>query len=105
MPCGKNHCAIGDSRVRYQFLNLVLFLLSQSSFMICQDHPTRNHTTHDPACTVIEKRNTGKIGIFGIRKVQMCWQPQTNHYMAIELIYINLCDCFCSKNPELTIEN
>lgn len=101
---GKTIVLIGDSRVRYQFLNLAHFLISQSSFMKCRDHPTRNHTTHDPACTVIEKKHGQYWNIWYKKSTDML--ATTDQSLHGNRTQLHLCDCFRSRiNPALTVEN
>ena len=61
---------IGDSRVRYQYMNLAYFLMS-SRFMRCDDHPTckKGLTQPDKDCYLIGDGRGGggechgKIGV------------------------------------------
>ena len=98
---GKTIVFIGDSRVRFQYLNLAHFLMSSpSGFMRCSDHPTRcNGLLHpDQACYL--------IGV-NAEKLKVWHKASTNLLNSTDQLH--LCDCYrhipFRPNIELTTEN
>lgn len=77
---------IGDSRVRYQFMNLADFLISEK-FMNCQDHGNYTMQNRDPACYLVQER---------IPEVWTNWYRNTTNMLKsnTSLQQDSLCDCF-----------
>jgi len=90
---------IGDSRVRYQFLNLADFLISEK-FMNCQDHRNYTMQNRDPACYLIQER---------LPEVWNNWYRNTTNMLKsnTSLQQDSLCDCFRAPKfvPAETYEN
>ena len=90
---GKTIVFIGDSRVRYQFLNLAHFLKSKSGFMKCEDHPTRKGTIiPDPACIVIGGNRQAMAMVHHDNNVKIWYKNSTD--MLVTTDQSHLCDCF-----------
>mmetsp|Transcript_9921 Transcript_9921/g.14722 ORF Transcript_9921/g.14722 Transcript_9921/m.14722 type:complete len:418 (+) Transcript_9921:88-1341(+) len=104
---------IGDSRVRYQFMNLAAFLKFKR-FMKCHDYININQepTHYDPECYLIDHKDRGQLD------QKMEWRGWTPWYQQstilldsneVEYQQSGLCDCFRLPsgrvNPKQTYEN
>jgi len=96
---------IGDSRVRYQYMNLAHFLMSPlSRFMRCDDHPTcKKGLTHpDKDCYLIGDGRGGR----GVPWKDWC-KNSTNSLSSNNMVH--LCDCYrhtpLRPKLNLTFEN